>query len=280
MGGAGAGEAGAGAGAGAGDQQSDRCKASFVSRRRAALERFINRVALHPVLRLDPDFVDFLECEGELPRASSTAAISSASVFKMISRVGETVNKMTYKMEEGDTWYEEKTHHVEQMEAQLKKLHSIVEAVVGCRRELAVATGQFAGCAAVLGAGEEAGQLARQLSQLSSCEERVEGSLQQLADADYAHLLELIRDYLALVTAVKVVLHTGPGPSRIMCVQEVLGERVKAFLAWQHAVTTLHKKREQRSRMELGGRLDKVRSLVTAPPSPAACCRWAAPSRT
>ena len=259
----GAGEAGAGAGAGAGDQQSDRCKASFVSRRRAALERFINRVALHPVLRLDPDFVDFLECEGELPRASSTAAISSASVFKMISRVGETVNKMTYKMEEGDTWYEEKTHHVEQMEAQLKKLHSIVEAVVGCRRELAVATGQFAGCAAVLGAGEEAGQLARQLSQLSSCEERVEGSLQQLADADYAHLLELIRDYLALVTAVKVVLHTGPGPSRIMCVQEVLGERVKAFLAWQHAVTTLHKKREQRSRMELGGRLDKVRSLVT-----------------
>ena len=65
-----------------------------------------------------------------------------------------------------------------------------------------------------------------------------------------------------------------------MCVQEVLGERVKAFLAWQHAVTTLHKKREQRSRMELGGRLDKVRSLVTAPPSPVACCRWAAPSRT
>ena len=67
-----------------------------------------------------------------------------------------------------------------------------------------------------------------------------------------------------------------------MCVQEVLGERVKAFLAWQNAVTTLHKKREQRSRMELGGRLDKVRgwSPAPAPPSPAACCRWAAPSRT
>ena len=35
---------------------------------------------------------------------------------------------------------------------------------------------------------------------------------------------------------------------------------VKTFLAWQNAVNTLHKKREQRSRMELGGRLDKVRS--------------------
>ena len=51
-----------------------------------------------------------------------------------------------------------------------------------------------------------------------------------------------------------------------MCVQEVLGERVKAFLAWQNAVTTLHKKREQRSRMELGGRLDKVSGCqVTGP---------------
>ena len=65
-----------------------------------------------------------------------------------------------------------------------------------------------------------------------------------------------------------------------MCVQEVLGERVKAFLAWQNAVTTLHKKREQRSRMELGGRLDKVSGWSPAPASPAACCRWAAPSRT
>ena len=37
----------------------------------------------------------------------------------------------------------------------------------------------------------------------------------------------------------------------------MLGERVKAFLAWQNAVNTLHKKREQRSRLELGGRLDK-----------------------
>ena len=70
-------------------------------------------------------------------------------------------------------------------------------------------------------------------------------SLQDQADADYAYILELIRDYLALVAAVK----------------DVLGERVKTFLAWQNAVNTLHKKREQRSRMELGGRLDKVRII-------------------
>ena len=67
--------------------------------------------------------------------------------------MGETVNKMAYKMEEGDPWFEEKTMQVglglkscftivqfttsgvqvEQMESQLKKLYSIVELVVGCR---------------------------------------------------------------------------------------------------------------------------------------------------
>ena len=123
------------------EQQQQQCKAHFISRRCAALERFINRVALHPVLRLETDFVDFLECDGDLPRASSTSAISSASVFRMITRVGETVNKIAYKMEEGDTWFEEKTLHVEQMETQLKKLYAIVENVVTCRRELAFATG-------------------------------------------------------------------------------------------------------------------------------------------
>ena len=230
-------------GAGANDQQ---CKAHFISRRRAALERFINRVALHPVLRLDSDLVDFLECDGDLPRASSTSAISSASVFKMITRVGETVNKMTYKMEEGDTWFEEKTQHVEQMESQLKKLYIIVENVVNCRRELAFATGQFAMSAAQLATSEEAFHLARSLEGLARTEEKCEVTLQEQADADYAYILELIRDYLSLVLAVK----------------EVLSERVKTFLAWQNAVHTLHKKREQRSRMELGGRLDKVILII------------------
>ena len=144
-----------------GGAESQACKANFISLRRAALERFINRVALHPVLRLDSDFVDFLEYSGDLPRATSTSAISSASLFKMITRVGETVNKMAYKMEEGDAWFEEKTSHLEQMESQLKKLYTIVEAVISCRRELALATGQFAQSTAVLATTEEAFHLSR-----------------------------------------------------------------------------------------------------------------------
>jgi sorting nexin-1/2 len=42
----------------------------FVERRRAALERYINRTALHPSLRADPDFREFLELDSELPKST------------------------------------------------------------------------------------------------------------------------------------------------------------------------------------------------------------------
>ena len=45
-------------------------------------------------------------------------------------------------------------------------------------------------------------------------------------------------------------------------VQEVLGERVKAFLVWQNAVSSLQKRREQRSRLELGGKLDRMGAIL------------------
>jgi hypothetical protein len=44
--------------------------------------------------------------------------------------------------------------------------------------------------------------------------------------------------------------------------QEVLGERVKAFLTWQNALNSLQKRREQRSRMELGGKLDRMGAVL------------------
>ena len=57
----------------------------FTARRRYALERFINRVAAHPVLRRDHIFIEFLESVRELPRATSTSALSTASVFRCLT---------------------------------------------------------------------------------------------------------------------------------------------------------------------------------------------------
>lgn len=68
-----------------------------------AADRFLNGVAKHPDLQTDPSFVDFLEVDSDLPRATSTSALSGAGVLRLFSRVGDSLGKMTYKMDESDT---------------------------------------------------------------------------------------------------------------------------------------------------------------------------------
>ena len=75
----------------------------FLEKRRSALERYLQRNAEHPVICADPDFREFLELETELPRSTSTSALSGAGVKRMFNFVSETVNKMTFKMDETDT---------------------------------------------------------------------------------------------------------------------------------------------------------------------------------
>lgn len=42
-------------------QEHNSSSTEFIERRRAALERYVNRTAAHPVLSVDPDFREFLE---------------------------------------------------------------------------------------------------------------------------------------------------------------------------------------------------------------------------
>ena len=42
-------------------QEQNLSSTEFIERRRAALERYLNRTASHPVLSVDPDFREFLE---------------------------------------------------------------------------------------------------------------------------------------------------------------------------------------------------------------------------
>lgn len=62
----------------------------------------MNRTAAHPVLLDDPDFREFLEKDAELPRATSTSALSGAGVLRLFHRVGDTLEKIAFKMDEND----------------------------------------------------------------------------------------------------------------------------------------------------------------------------------
>ncbi|KAG8440340.1 hypothetical protein GDO86_006186 [Hymenochirus boettgeri] len=79
----------------------DSSSVEFLERRRAALERYLQRIVSHPTLLQDPDVREFLE-KDELPRAVSTQTLSGAGLLKMFNRATDAVNKMTIKMNESD----------------------------------------------------------------------------------------------------------------------------------------------------------------------------------
>ncbi|XP_069137674.1 sorting nexin-2-like isoform X2 [Argopecten irradians] len=216
--------------------------ADFVERRRLMLERFLTRTAQHPVLRKDSDFRNFLEHAGELPRATNTSALSSAGVKRLFHKVGDVVDKISYKMEEADEWFEEKQQQVECLDSQLRKLHSSMESVVSHRKDLSNSTAAFAKSAAMLGNAEEHTALSRALSQLADTEERIEQIQREQADQDFFVMAELLKDYIALLGAVKEVFH----------------ERVKAYKNWKDAEATLTKKRENKAKLELANKTDKI----------------------
>lgn len=64
------------------------------------------RIARHPKLISDCDFRDFLTMATSLPKANSTAALSSAGVMRMFKSVGDVFTKMAYHMDENDRWFE------------------------------------------------------------------------------------------------------------------------------------------------------------------------------
>ena len=116
-------------------------------------------------------------------------------------------------MEETDPWYADKIVQLEALETQLKKLYSLTEALASSRRDLAIATGQFAASAAILATTEDSHNLSRALGNLAKTEEKLALVQHKQADADYVQLFELIKDYVALMGAVK----------------DALNERQKAF---------------------------------------------------
>lgn len=219
----------------------DQSSNEFVEKRRSALERYLMRTVKHPVLMKDPDLLLFLE-SSDLPRAVSTQALSSAGILRMVNKAADAVNKMTIKMNESDTWFEEKQQHFENLDLQLRKLHGSVENLVYHRKELSVNTSQFSRSVGMLGTSEDHTALSRSLSQLAEVEEKVEQLQQQQADHDFYVLSQLLGDYVRLLGAVKGVFE----------------QRVKAWQKWQDVQILLQKKQESETKLQLNNKQDKL----------------------
>uniref|UniRef100_A0A452U982 Sorting nexin-1 n=1 Tax=Ursus maritimus TaxID=29073 RepID=A0A452U982_URSMA len=219
----------------------DSSSAEFLEKRRAALERYLQRIVNHPTMLQDPDVREFLEKE-ELPRAVGTQTLSSAGLLKMFNKATDAVSKMTIKMNESDIWFEEKLQEVECEEQRLRKLHAVVETLVNHRKELALNTAQFAKSLAMLGSSEDNTALSRALSQLAEVEEKIEQLHQEQANNDFFLLAELLSDYIRLLAIVRAAFD----------------QRMKTWQRWQDAQATLQKKREAEARLLWANKPDKL----------------------
>ncbi|XP_004615343.1 sorting nexin-1 [Sorex araneus] len=219
----------------------DSSSAEFLEKRRAALERYLQRIVSHPTMLQDPDVREFLEKE-ELPRAVGTQTLSGAGLLKMFNKATDAVSKMTIKMNESDIWFEEKLQEVECEEQRLRKLHTVVETLVSHRKELALNTAQFAKSLAMLGSSEDNTALSRALSQLAEVEEKIEQLHQEQANNDFFLLAELLSDYIRLLAIVRAAFD----------------QRMKTWQRWQDAQTMLQKKREAEARLLWANKPDKL----------------------
>jgi len=128
------------------------------------------------------------------------------------------------------------------LDAQLRKLYTSVESLIHHRKEITSATSQLAKSTAILGNCEEHNSLSCALSQLAATHEKIEKVYEQQANNDITYLAELLKDYIALIGSVRDVFH----------------ERVKCFQNLSTTEQNLTRKREQKTRLELAMKHDRV----------------------
>ena len=124
----------------------------------------------------------------------------------------------------------------------MQKLHAAIKALVLHRKELSCLTGTVAKSAAIMSTCEEHTGLSKALSQLADVEEKVELLRSEQANSDLYILSEILKDYLGLFGAIKDVFH----------------ERVKVFQNWEHSQMQLTKRRENKAKLEIANRTDKI----------------------
>uniref|UniRef100_A0A9J8D2G9 Sorting nexin-2 n=1 Tax=Cyprinus carpio carpio TaxID=630221 RepID=A0A9J8D2G9_CYPCA len=213
----------------------DPSSAEFVERRRAALERYLQRVVCHPSLL-------FAACIDTYVLCLFVCALSGAGFLKMLNKATDAVSKMTIKMNEQDVWFDEKIQDVENEEQHMRKLHVMVESLVNHRKELSGNTAVFAKSVAMLGSSEDNTALSRALSQLAEVEDRIEQLHQEQASNDFFTFSELLADYIRLLGAVK----------------GCFDQRMKAWQRWQDAENMLQKKREAEAKLLWANKPDKL----------------------
>ncbi|KAF4983437.1 hypothetical protein FZEAL_1166 [Fusarium zealandicum] len=221
-----------------------RFDSNFVESRRAALEKMLNKIAIHATLQHDPDLKLFLESETfnvDVKHKERRDPIPTESKG-VLGSLGINVGGGN-KFVEQDDWFHDRKVYLDALENQLKGLLKAMETMVGQRKMMAEAAGDFSASLHALSTVELSPSLSGPLDALSELQLTIRDVYDRQAQQDVLTFGIIIEEYIRLIGSVK----------------QAFGQRQKAFYSWHTAESELQKKKATQDKLLRQGKSQQDR---------------------
>ncbi|ODA78995.1 hypothetical protein RJ55_04585 [Drechmeria coniospora] len=221
-----------------------RFDSNFVEARRSALEKMLNKTAAHPTLQQDADLKLFLESESfnvdiKHKERRDPLPVESKGVF---GSLGLNVGGGS-KFVEQDDWFHDRKLYLDALENQLRGLLKAMETMVGQRKMMAEAAGEFSASLHALSTVEISPTLSGPLDALSDLQLTIRDVYDRQAQQDVLTFGIIIEEYIRLIASVK----------------QAFSQRQKGFYAWHLAESELQKKKNTQDKLLRQGRSQQDR---------------------
>ncbi|KAF5006995.1 hypothetical protein FDECE_6643 [Fusarium decemcellulare] len=221
-----------------------RFDSNFVESRRAALEKMLNKIAIHATLQHDPDLKLFLESESfnvDVKHKERREPIPGESKG-VLGSLGINVGGGN-KFVEQDDWFHDRKVYLDALENQLKGLLKAMETMVGQRKMMAEAAGDFSASLHALSTVELSPSLSGPLDALSELQLTIRDVYDRQAQQDVLTFGIIIEEYIRLIGSVK----------------QAFSQRQKAFYSWHAAESELQKKKATQDKLLRQGKSQQDR---------------------
>lgn len=221
-----------------------RFDSNFVESRRAALEKMLNKTAAHPTLQHDADLKLFLESEAfnvdiKHKERRDPLPVESKGVLGSLGINVGGGNKFV----EQDDWFHDRKVYLDALENQLKGLLKAMDTMVGQRKAMAEAAGDFSASLHALSTVELSPSLSGPLDALSDLQLTIRDVYDRQAQQDVLTFGIIIEEHIRLIGSVK----------------QAFSQRQKGFHAWHAAESELQKKKTTQEKLLRQGKSQRDR---------------------
>ncbi|KAL2912104.1 Vacuolar protein sorting-associated protein vps5 [Polyrhizophydium stewartii] len=218
-----------------------RFQEEFVEARRAALERFIRKVVVHPILQPDADVRLFLESE---TFSSDKRSDRKGGFIGAFTETTPQVNQPFPRVPDNETTLESRRIQSENLEAQLKALAKALELLMKQRRDLAQSILEMSDSLVGLANVEQSARLTRKLVRLSNIHKKIRDLQEKQAKEDLNHIFQTVEEHIRIIGSVKVAYSM----------------RLKAYASFTTAEANLSKRLDALAKLEGSSKIrsDKI----------------------